>query len=492
MLLYTLAASLCLGIACGLLFGLGVWSATLALCVAVVLLLYAAHSPRSRAALALCTTLLAAAAFGVVRADLFLWSESQNTLAQYIDKPAVVEGVVSDDPDRRATSLHLTVDVQTINAVAAQGKILAQVPRDEHVSYGDHVRVRGLIEAPQPFESNGGREFDYPGYLRVEGISAIIPHASVVSDTAGGWSLQGALFSLKHSFENSLEKLFPEPQGALLEGVLLGERRGLPEDVTNAFVVSGLVHVVVLSGYNIAIVSDAVLRVLGFLPRALGFSAGGAMMILFALMTGGGEATFRAVIMGFIAILARYLNRPTAALRALSLAVVAMVLWNPLSLLYSPSFILSVLATFGLITLSPWVETHLLRIRALQNPKLANIRSIAASTIAVQLFVLPSLLYFTGVLSFVSLPANVLALPVVPAAMLFGFISGILNFVSPILAFIPAVFAYALLYWMLFVAQFAAAIPLGSIIVPAFSAWVAVLTYIPLIAFALKKYRKNL
>jgi len=490
--LYTLTLGLCAGVAAQFLVGFGIWFPLLILSCAVVGIYYSARDRRSRAALVLFAAALAAGVIGVIRADMFFWSESQETLVRHIGETGIVEGVVEGDPDRRETSLHLTVDVVSISGVEASGKILALVPRDEQVVYGDRVRVRGPIAAPQAFESNGGREFDYPGYLRAEGISAMMSRASLVSTSPGRRSLQGDLFWLKHSFERSVEKVFVEPQGALLEGIILGERRGVPPDITNTFIVSGLIHVVVLSGYNITIVADAVLRGLRFLPRAFGFSLGGVLMILFALMTGGGATTLRAVIMALIAILARYLNRPTAALRALALAVMAMVLWNPIVLLYSPSFILSVLATFGLITLSPWIEAHLLRARVLRAPRLSTMRSIAASTIAVQLFVLPALLYFTGVLSFVSLPANILALPAVPGAMLFGFLAGLLNFVSPMLAFIPGLIGDLFLRWIVFVAQTAAAIPLGSTVIPAFSAWIAAAAYIPLGAFAIRIYRKNL
>jgi len=95
------------------------------------------------------------------------------------------------------------------------------------------------------------------------------------------------------------------------------------------------------------------------LPRSLVYVLGFVAIVLFALMTGGGAATVRAVIMGAIAIVARYLRRPQAALRALVVAAVAMALWNPLAPFYDNGFILSVLATFGLITLSPYIERKL-------------------------------------------------------------------------------------------------------------------------------------
>ncbi|HWB34188.1 MAG TPA: ComEC/Rec2 family competence protein, partial [Candidatus Paceibacterota bacterium] len=294
------------------------------------------------------------------------------------------------------------------------------------------------------------------------------------------------LFSLKHTFEHSIEKLFPEPDNSLLEGILLGERSGLPDALNHAFIVSSLVHVVVLSGYNISIVANAMLYVTSFLPKVFSYGLGGVLMILFALMTGAGATTVRACIMGLISILAQYLERPTIAMRSLLFAAGAMILWNPLIALYDSSFILSVLATFGLITLEPTVERY---VRFM--PEQLGIRSITASTIAVQIFVLPALLYFTGILSFIALPANLLALPVVPFAMLLGFIAGMFGFVHPLLALPFTILGDALLKWMMLVATTATALPFSSAVVAGYPAWLLVAIYIPLTVFATWRYLRT-
>jgi competence protein ComEC len=160
-----------------------------------------------------------------------------------------------------------------------------------------------------------------------------------------------------------------------------------------------------------------------------------------------------------------------------------MVLWNPPIFFHDPSFILSILATFGLITLSPKVETYLTWV-----PGRLGLRSIAASTVAVQLFVLPALLYMTGVLSLFALPANILALPAVAYAMLAGFLAGIVGLLNPLLALPFAVLGDVLLRWIMFVAQVASGLPLSGFVVPAFPLWIAAAVYIPLTIFALRMY----
>ena len=424
------------------------------------------------------------------RMELVKYFEAKDSLAGFADRAAVVAGVVSSDPDKRSNSLRVALDVKTINGQTQGGRMLVVLPRETEVSYGDAIEVRGLITLPEAFETDTGRVFDYPGYLRVRGLSVVMERAVMRERHPAGITLLGPLYALKHYFERSLESVISEPQASLLEGMLLGERGGFSDALLKAFVIAGLIHIVVLSGSNIAIVAEGVFRLLGLtrLPRRAVFVLGFITIVLFALMTGGGAATVRAVIMGAIGILARYLRRPQAALRALMIAAAAMALWNPLVVLYDNGFILSVLATFGLITLAPYIESKLTR---LPNWKNFNLRSIVATTLAVEIFILPALLYTSGYLSFVSLPVNAVVLPLIPLVMLIGFVAGVLGLVHPLLAFIPALVVQVLLSLIIGITKIAAGLPFAAAIVAPFPWWVAVLVYIPLTYVALSAYTKS-
>jgi competence protein ComEC len=435
---------------------------------------------------------LSLAALFFARLEVVKFFEARTSLAGYADRTAVVAGTVAGDPDKRATSLRVPIKVQTVNGQdAPHGTLLALLPRETEIAYGEKVEVRGLIELPQSFETDTGRVFDYPGYLRVRGVSAVMPRAELRSREPAGLTVLGPLFALKHAFETSLEQNIDEPEVSLLEGMLLGERGGFSSELLRAFIIVGLMHIVVLSGSNIAIIAEAVFRLLGLwrgLPRGWLYGLGFAAIVLFALMAGGGAATARAVIMGAIAILARYLRRPQAALRALIVAAVLMVLWNPLVLFYDNGFVLSILATFGLITLAPFIEERLGR---LPSWKSFNLRSIVATTLAVEIFILPALLYTSGTFSVFSLPINALVLPVVPLVMLVGFVAGVLGFLHPLFAFVPAFLAQLMLRLIIGITELAADIPVASAIVAPFPLWVAAAAYAPLTLLALLAYARS-
>jgi len=401
-----------------------------------------------------------------------------------------VEGVVVADPDRRDTTLHANINVSKINNIEVHGTLIAFLPPETELVYGQHVVVKGTLRQPDSFLGDNGNIFDYPHYLQVQGVSAMLTSAVLVSSTPAPASLKGSLYFIKAKFNASLERIFIQPETALMEGILLGERRGLSPDLTAAFVAAGLIHIVILAGYVLSLVGEGVMRALTFIPKKFRYPLAGLFLILFVVMIGASSTTVRACTMALVSLTARYFNRPGVALRALAIAAFGMFLWNPAIILWDTSFIISALATFGLITFSPVVE-HWLR----WIPEKFGAREIATSTLSVQIFALPALLYYTGILSPFALPANVLALPVLPWVMLTGFLAGLLNLIpgiaGPILAFVPAFFGQLSLRWILCIVAIVKAIPYSAATVQQFPWWLAIGMYIPLIVFALWHWRRS-
>jgi competence protein ComEC len=293
-----------------------------------------------------------------------------------------------------------------------------------------------------------------------------------------------ALFAIKHAILAQMNRIIPEPESSLAGGITLGAKASLGERELDLFRIAGIVHVVVLSGYNITIVADSIMRVMSFLPRMFSLAMGSLGVLFFAVMTGGGATVVRASIMAFLVVVARATGRTHDAGRMLIIAAALMILWNPYIVLFDPSFQLSFIATLGLIYLAPIVERKCSRI-----PERFGLRSIAASTLAAQIAVLPLLLYQSGIFSTVALPVNMLALPLVPLAMLTSFLAAMFGFLGWIFAMPFGFVAYLLLAYMFGVVHFFAAIPLASFVVPAFPLWVVGVSYVLLIALTMRVYR---
>ena len=138
----------------------------------------------------------------------------------------------------------------------------------------------------------------------------------------------------------------PEPQAGLAAAMSIGLRDLVPRDVSNAFRISGLSHVVAISGWHIAMlgaVVGAALQGIGRRPRTLIVLAAIAAYSLFA---GASPSILRAAVMASVVLLARESGRSGSAAAGLALTVAGMILIEPATV-NDVGFQLSVAATAG-------------------------------------------------------------------------------------------------------------------------------------------------
>jgi competence protein ComEC len=243
----------------------------------------------------------------------------------------------------------------------------------------------------------------------------------------------------------------------------------------------GIIHIVVLSGYNMTIILAGVLYTLSRFRRRAALTIAAILTIAFAIFVGLSATVLRASIMALLAILARLLGRPIIAMRTLFIAAGAMLLWNPLVLLYDPSFQLSFIATFGLIAASPIIERNIKFLSRINknSPNWKQIvKEIITATTATQIFVLPALIYMTGKFSAVSMPVNLLVLPLVPWAMAFTGIAGVAGFFSAALSKVLALPAYFILEFIIKVSELSSKLPLATITVKSIPLWLVFVAYL--------------
>lgn len=406
--------------------------------------------------------------FGVARmwySDLY----SESKLTNYVGQKIEVEGIVVGEPDVRDTNTKLTVRLSK----PAKEKILVTVPLYPEFKYGDKVSMSVVLVSPTEIKGEDGRSFDYGGYLRVRGIWFTSRYTTIELLSSGHGSLiKTALFKTKNAFVDSINNVLPEPESNLLGGLLLGAKQSLGKELLTEFQKTGVSHIVVLSGYNIAIVADSIMNALKFLPKNFSFGFGAGSIILFIILSGGSASAWRAGVMVLLALFAKKFNRDYKASRVLGFTIILMLAPNPLLLAFDPSFQLSVLATIGLIFVSPLVSVYLTKVT-----EKCGLREIISTTIATQITVLPFLIYNMGLLSLVSLPVNILILGTIPLTMFFGFVTGLAGLLSLYLSFIPAFFAYILLWYQLTVIHISASVPFGAISLPAFSPIILVIIY---------------
>ncbi len=413
---------------------------------------------------------------------------SDPLLDVHIGEKIAIEGVVSDEPDVRENNIRVPVRITSVasSTIGKNISALVIVPLHTDVVYGDEVHAEGELRAPEGFETGNGHEFDYPGYLAKDGILYELSFAHIEKKGGNsGNSFKAAAVWMKQEYLAGLANALAEPQAGLAGGITVGDKRGLGAELSDTFRIVGLTHVIVLSGYNITVVIDAIFRMLSRAPQVFRLSCGVFVAVFFAAITGFASASTRAAAMAIIAVAGKATGRIYLASRALAVVALGMVLWNPYVLVFDPGFQLSILATMGLILFSPFITPHLGLI-----PERFGLREIAASSMSAQLAVLPLLLYQNGKLSLFALPVNLLSLAVIPMAMLFSAIAALIGLVAGAVAPVFGLPAYVLLSYVIYVAKFFATLPFSSVSIPAFSTAWLLFIYMILFGIVLKKHNK--
>lgn len=401
-------------------------------------------------------------ALGVFR--LTLDGHAEEDLPEEVD--ARVSGVVVSLPEDRETYLLFKLRAESIEydeaCAVSQTLLYARADRFADVAYGDEVTVSGGLVRPEPFETDTDRVFRYDRYLAVEGVTRIISFAQVdIKGHDKGNPVLAKLFEIKRAYVETLERHLPEPEASLGAGITAGTRGGLSDEFRDDLIRTGTIHIVVLSGYNVAIIIASIVFIGRFLRQGLRLIIAGGVVMLFVLLAGAEASLVRAALMAFLTLGAVYLNREASALRALGVAAVLMLAVYPY-ILWSPTFILSFLATWGLIAFSPYLEEKLRWIRS------QPIRVTLAATAATQFAVLPYLLYALGRVSLVALPANIAVLLTIPLAMLFSFLTGLFGIIAYPLGEVFSWAAFVFLRYETLMIDVFSRIPFASISVPPF------------------------
>lgn len=232
----------------------------------------------------------------------------------------------------------------------------------------------------------------------------------VVHDTAEGSRLARFSNEVRRSVERSAAVL-PGAEPALFRGLVIGDRRDQSDEMVERFRRSGLAHLTVVSGLNVALL----LAVAGPLLRRLRSWNRWALTILLVLwfvsLTRFEPSIVRAGAMATISATAFVLGRDRAPFRVLCLAVTVLVVVDPL-LVHAVGFWLSTGATAGVCTIGPWLAARLRWLGPLAMP--------TGITLGAEIGVAVPLVATFGHLPLVSVPANLLAVPVASAVKLYG------------------------------------------------------------------------
>lgn len=302
---------------------------------------------------------------------------------------------------------------------------------------GERVQVSGVLRPLSPVAARRYAPRHLSGRVSVD----------AVGETRAAAPLGRVANAYRRLVTRGAEAL-PERTRPLFGGMVMGDDRGQPPELSEAFKAAGLTHLLAVSGQNVAFVLLLAVPLLrrGRLRWRLAVTV--AVLLGFGVLTRWEPSVMRAEAMAVVAAVGAFAGRPVRGVRLLALAVAGCVLVDPL-LVHSLGFRLSVAACSGLVVLTSWLA--------------ARLPLVLAASIAAQAGASVVLIPTFGGVPLAGLPANVLAVPAAGPIMMWGLVAGPLAgaipFAAPLLH-LPTRLALA---WVAGVAEVAARLPLAPV-----------------------------
>lgn len=222
--------------------------------------------------------------------------------------------------------------------------VIAYVSSDEY-SIGQILTVEGTISLFDVATNEGA--FDARQFYRSQKIDFGIWVECVIAVRGKPDRYRMFLENIRQRLKNNIESCMKD--GGVLSAMILGEKSGLDAEVKSLYQKAGISHILAISGLHVSFLGMGMYRILRHrLRRTYWMSATitAAVMLSYAIMTGNGVSTLRAVGMLCIYLIADILGQNYDMLSALG-AMILVLLWkNPFLIGYS-GFVFSVAAVLG-------------------------------------------------------------------------------------------------------------------------------------------------
>ena len=374
---------------------------------------------------------------GIVRYQSTIPVVNENYVRFYNDKTAVeLKGIVSQSPDVRDKSTHLflsNIELKTAGGwKKLQGTVLIFVPRFPVYNYGDELLVKGKLQTPQALD-----DFDYPGYLANQGIySTMLSPQTALIGTGKGFRPLAWVYALRNRLSQAMAATIPEPQASLAQGMILGIRGNITPELQNAFIDSGTMHILVISGSQFNIVAGILVATGIWLfgkRRYFYIWLALAAIWIYALLTGMSPPVIRSAIMVSIFLCADLLGRQRSAITAIGFAAAVMAAITP-QILGDASFQLTFMSTLGMVVIAPrlqgWGKNIIANKLGEGGFIVATANWIADSlfvTLGVTIAIWPLLVSYFGIFSVVSPLATLLVLPALPYLLFSGTLAAVIG-----------------------------------------------------------------
>ena len=331
-------------------------------------------------------------------------------------------GIVKVDSVNRSSVAPFTITVQMIG-------------HRNVIMPGERIAFRAKIMPPKenpqlpdiPFGNSLDRRFG------VVGFAMVLPDSLIYCVDGRGFSAM--MYRLNRQMISRLSEADLDDRAfSLLAAMLLGDKSMLPPDEVNAYSASGLSHLLALSGTHVAVIVSLIALALFPLTIArhnqVRFLLSVVLLWFYAFLTGMSPSVVRAAVMASVYLFGRIIERPSVPINSLCFAAWVILMVNPMEL-FMPGFQMSFAAVAGIIVFYPLLN----QIDRRKHPRLYFLWSYPAVSIAAMMLTGLVATWYFHTFPLYFLPANLLAVPVMP--LILGL--GVLLLMAP--SFYPAAWA---------------------------------------------------
>lgn len=262
------------------------------------------------------------------------------------------------------TNIYLKgVEVENGEKSVSVKKIFVNTEKIPNVKIGNIIKVRGKLRQFEEAANKGN--FDSRKYYLSLGFYGKIEAGTIEVINSDYSGIRQGLYELRMEIIERLEKLCSDNNGifsiinnknGIIGAIILGDKTDIDSDIKELYSVSGIAHILAISGLHISFIGMAIYRLLRRRFRFL-FSAAVSIPVVlsFGIMSGFGISTIRAIIMFILKIIGEVLGRKYDAITAISLAGLVLLVQNPFVVCNS-GFQMSFGAIIAIVLILPIVE----------------------------------------------------------------------------------------------------------------------------------------
>lgn len=401
--------------------------------------------------------------FGISKANIDFFNLPENNISKIPDTKRKSNyeliGVISEIPYSDSSKIRFVLESEVIvtkfDSVDVTGDVIVTIRKNHYTDksdsqptlyVGDRVSLLGKLS--EAFSSRNPGEFDYRNYLKLHDIYKTFlvfgyNNVELISKDNLGFFYQKVIYPSKIFALKNIDEYVGGDEGAYLKGLVTGERSDLSKELKQAFINTGVMHLIAVSGLNVAYIIISITLVLSLfrvpqIPRTIITIIA---LIFYCLFTGSPASIVRATIMGVLFLIAIILERKINFYNIVGVSALFILIYDAKQL-FDPVFILSYCAVITMVFFYERLEKLFAkRINEWDIKGKKYIRYMLVlflTTLAAQLGTLPITATFFGKISFVSLLANLFVVPIANIALAIGFFQIIVGIVSPFLSSIIA------------------------------------------------------